>query len=665
MYPFERKIGSSKQTIKQRGRIEGSFVQGHIGRETGDFNSYYFGNDVSCRRNRPNRDDEDDIDPLFPPISIFNQNGRGSKKRGKRGFTDMEMQSAVTHILLNCPESQSYVKIFQMAEEVYDEYSSVQHLQLVKEVALGPASQVLTMNKYCVNGFKFQTEEVSRNKKTNNSGVYIQGDVDGTGQTIEYYGVIQEIIEVRNKADWWVVIKSKPVGRIEIDNVLDVAYQNDVAIVQQQVDVELETTLQHPQHILEKVSNDEILNVEEEISENEKNESFDVEEWDDNENETTEEEKRRMMELKQRILGNIILIIVYQSVLQLLHNHCLHDATRTYLYRLFIEHNPYGQVLHLPQRFVHPDVSPSSTATPSATPHDTMSALAPGQKDRLGRIMIESDGSSWHPAKDAARGLKGCVRRLYTQAYHSWSEILNSILQALFNNFKTMCTWESRYNLVIGTTFERKASARLSSWIKSVRDSGERPGWMLPHVFDELGQYWNTYKFKAISNQAKMARGSLKGGSLHTGGAKTVGAIAREMEKELGCTPIEPEVFKKTHVRKKENESDPDVWVEERAERTFALAMMLDASGLEGIGSSRQAEALNSVQIAAMSDQIAKLTATLAESERKRVAEQESMSETVQQIKEQVMNLAYRPTTLAPDDTDDESDDDDYADLTP
>ncbi|KAG5599968.1 hypothetical protein H5410_031338 [Solanum commersonii] len=73
------KIGSSKQTIKQRGRIEGSFVQGHIGRETCDFYSYYFGHDVSCRRNRPNRNDEGDIDPLFPPISIFNQNGRGSK----------------------------------------------------------------------------------------------------------------------------------------------------------------------------------------------------------------------------------------------------------------------------------------------------------------------------------------------------------------------------------------------------------------------------------------------------------------------------------------------------------------------------------------------------------------------------------------------------------
>ncbi|XP_049405214.1 uncharacterized protein LOC125868656 [Solanum stenotomum] len=146
-----------------------------------------------------------------------------------------------------------------------------------------------------------------------------------------------------------------------------------------------------------------------------------------------------------------------------------------------------------------------------------------------------------------------------------------------------------------------------------------------------------------------------------------------DKEKELGRTTIEPEVFKKTHVRKKENKSDPDVWVEERAERTFNdfhkyVAENLDSSvqltpelstqiwkekvvggthkgrcyglgsrndvrrlqsGLEGIGSSRQAEALDGVQIAAMSDQITKLTAALAKSEWKRVAEQQSMSETV------------------------------------
>ncbi|KAG5579662.1 hypothetical protein H5410_050289 [Solanum commersonii] len=56
------------------------------------------------------------------------------------------------------------------------------------------------------------------------------------------------------------------------------------------VDVELETALASSTHIRRSID-DEILNVEEEISENEENESFDGEEWGDNENETSEEEK--------------------------------------------------------------------------------------------------------------------------------------------------------------------------------------------------------------------------------------------------------------------------------------------------------------------------------------------------------------------------------------
>uniref|UniRef100_M1DXW8 Uncharacterized protein n=1 Tax=Solanum tuberosum TaxID=4113 RepID=M1DXW8_SOLTU len=48
----------------------------------------------------------------------------------------------------------------------------------------------------------------------------------------------------------------------------------------------------------------------------------------------------------------------------------------------------------LTQQFVYPDVSPSSTDASSATPDDETPALAPGQKDRLDRGMIEPDGSS-------------------------------------------------------------------------------------------------------------------------------------------------------------------------------------------------------------------------------------------------------------------------------
>ncbi|KAG5571956.1 hypothetical protein H5410_061722 [Solanum commersonii] len=81
----------------------------------------------------------------------------------------------------------------------------------------------------------------------------------------------------------------------------------------------------------------------------------------------------------------------------------------------------------LTQRFVYLGVSPSSTTAPSATSDDEMPALAPGQKDRLRRVMNEPNGSSWHPAKDNTRALKDCVRTLYTQAYHSWSKTPNNI----------------------------------------------------------------------------------------------------------------------------------------------------------------------------------------------------------------------------------------------
>ncbi|KAG5584936.1 hypothetical protein H5410_045370 [Solanum commersonii] len=117
-----------------------------------------------------------------------------------------------------------------------------------------------------------------------------------------------------------------------------------------------------------------------------------------------------------------------------------------------------------------------------------------------------------------------------------------------------------------------------------------------------------------------MARSSLKGGSLHTGGAKMVGTIAREMNDfhqyvtENLDSSVQLTLELSTHI-----------WKERLVGGTH--------KGLESIGSSRQAEALDGVQIAAMSDQIAKLTAALAESERRRVAEQESISETVQQIK--------------------------------
>ncbi|KAG5631934.1 hypothetical protein H5410_003651 [Solanum commersonii] len=186
----------------------------HIGRETCDFYSYYFGHDVSCRRNRPNRNDEGDIDPLFP-ISIFNQNGRGSKK--------------------------------QLRLHRYGNAISPVHI-------------------FCLIVRRFN--HMSRTRKQIIAAVYIQGDVDGIGQTI-YYGVIQEIIKsvgIQSKGlisyirafsrvveqRIAVVVKSKPGGRIEIDNVLRCMYQIlMLQLFNNKSMLNRETTPQHPQHIQE------------------------------------------------------------------------------------------------------------------------------------------------------------------------------------------------------------------------------------------------------------------------------------------------------------------------------------------------------------------------------------------------------------------------------
>ncbi|KAG5614674.1 hypothetical protein H5410_014498 [Solanum commersonii] len=260
-----QKIGSSKQSIEQRGKIEGSVVQDHIERETGDFYSYYFGDEVSCRRNTPNRNDEGDVDHLFPPISIFNQNGRGSKKPGKRSFTSMEMESSVTHILLNFSKIQPYLK---------------------------------------------------------SSG--------GEGDRFrEHLGVNQP-----NKAK-----KKKSRIHVDFEDILGFLYS-------------MPECINHDTYLLAVP------------------------------------------------FGTTDLQAYY-------HNYRRPTGTSP-----------------LTQHYVHPSVSPIPTATPDET-----FALAPRKRDRIGRVVIESNGSSWNPAKDAARALKDIGTRISSRQCSNKSKRLEAILR--------------------------------------------------------------------------------------------------------------------------------------------------------------------------------------------------------------------------------------------
>ncbi|WMV37283.1 hypothetical protein MTR67_030668 [Solanum verrucosum] len=144
---------------------------------------------------------------------------------------------------------------------------------------------------------------------------------------------------------------------------------------------------------------------------------------------------------------------------------------------------------------------------------------------------------------------------------------------------------------------------------------------MLPHVFDELRQYWNTDKFKAMSEQAKRLEAILRVAHYTPEVQRPLEQLQEKWKKNWGRTPIGPEVFKKTYVKKKENDLDLDVKSGRGTHkgRVYGLGSRNDVrrlqSGLEGIGSSHQVEALDGVQIVAMSAQIPQLTLALAESE--------------------------------------------------
>ncbi|KAG5596328.1 hypothetical protein H5410_037560 [Solanum commersonii] len=111
-------------------------------REMSNFDSYYFESDVPCLRNRPNRhDDGGIIDHLAPPFSIFNYPGKGGPKyTPKRKLTEMELKSATTHVLLNCPEVQPYHSYFVSTygnDVVYSRFSDwfKEHVEDALDVA--------------------------------------------------------------------------------------------------------------------------------------------------------------------------------------------------------------------------------------------------------------------------------------------------------------------------------------------------------------------------------------------------------------------------------------------------------------------------------------------------------------------------------------------------
>ncbi|WMV50846.1 hypothetical protein MTR67_044231 [Solanum verrucosum] len=109
----------------------------------------------------------------------------------------------------------------------------------------------------------------------------------------------------------------------------------------------------------------------------------------------------------------------------------------------------------------------------------------------------------WHHAKDVARALKDCVRRLYTQAYHSWSEIPNSIRQALFNNFKYWNT--DKFKAISEQTKRQEAVLRVARCTPEVQRPLEQLHERWKKNWDSLPLNWR-FSRRLMLGRKKMSR---------------------------------------------------------------------------------------------------------------------------------------------------------------
>ncbi|XP_009782126.2 uncharacterized protein [Nicotiana sylvestris] len=278
-------------------------------------------------------------------------------------------------------------------------------------------------------------------------------------------------------------------------------------------------------------------------------------------------------------------------------------------------------------------------------------------------MIIRPEGNGFIPNNHVTKIITDILASLYLMPYPTWSDFPDSLVQQMFNQFKTKCSWEDQCNRKICKNWEYKCRRRLSDSFSTARRVKKKPSWVLPHIWVDLEKYWTTDKFKKQSEQGKKARASEKGGSLHCLGSRSMGDTRRYLEKKLGRKLSHDEFFMEAHIRKKKAPTYLTRWVEDLAETThgrykinleeYTQSLPLNEqgerppisdeeekriwlstvggpkkeiayglsdksfwcyrAGLQGIGTSAQGEAIDSSAISSMEEKIAKLTAELEE----------------------------------------------------
>ncbi|XP_056697353.1 uncharacterized protein [Spinacia oleracea] len=209
MYPIERYLAFLKSHVSNKAKPEGSIAEGYLLWETIAFCSRYL-ESVETIFNRPKRN-EDGV----PDINnyLYYSGGRVVGMKENVRLDDKSLKQAHRYVLLHSDE-------MKPANNLDD---STKEGKLRKALAGGLSNRSKRMKSVIINGYKFDTVDRERSRKTQNSGIMVEAE----GQ--EYYGKLKEILELDYygsfkvlmfRCDWADIrrgFKTYPSGRVRVN----------------------------------------------------------------------------------------------------------------------------------------------------------------------------------------------------------------------------------------------------------------------------------------------------------------------------------------------------------------------------------------------------------------------------------------------------------------
>ncbi|WMV42522.1 hypothetical protein MTR67_035907 [Solanum verrucosum] len=280
MYHFERSIGKSKRGIKNKHRVKGYPIDMMLLGMILQYNHYQSSTNRVYNSENAATFDQFFKDISWGPITVHTMsqyNVNGFKFSKEKYLENKKTNNSGVWVKGDDGNQNENVDYFGVLPEILElEYSGwpIKRIVLFQCKWFDPTSRGTR---------ELKQHNIIEVKHTRKYEAYDPFIIAQNAKQVYYAHYPLR----RDKSDWWVVIKTKPMGRVEVEIELDVAYQNEISSVHQVVDAELEMNLEHPDHILEEVNREELdmpTNMEKD-----EEETFEEDDWIDEE-ETSEDD---------------------------------------------------------------------------------------------------------------------------------------------------------------------------------------------------------------------------------------------------------------------------------------------------------------------------------------------------------------------------------------